>query len=36
MEDMVRLRKERSDLPSDALSLPSDGADERAVVLRIR
>lgn len=33
---MVRLKKSRSDLPSDALGEPSPGALDRSVLLRIR
>jgi len=36
LEDMVRLRKHRSELPADALGPPSEGATDRAVLLNIR
>lgn len=34
--DMVRLRKERKDLPTDSLLPPSEGSESRAVFLKIR
>ncbi len=36
MDDVVRLRKSRSSLPTDALLPPSPGAEDRGVFLRIR
>ncbi|ORY24660.1 hypothetical protein BCR39DRAFT_546010 [Naematelia encephala] len=36
LEDMVRLKKFRGDLPTDVLAPPSEGALERAVLLRVR
>ncbi|WWD18126.1 hypothetical protein CI109_102575 [Kwoniella shandongensis] len=36
LEDMVRLKKHRSDLPTDSLLAPSEGAEDRAVFLKIR
>ncbi len=36
LEDMIRLKKHRSELPSDALGAPSIGTADRAVLLSIR
>lgn len=36
MDDIVRLRKNRSSLPNGSLDAPSPGAEDRGVFLRIR
>ncbi|OCF33229.1 hypothetical protein I316_04970 [Kwoniella heveanensis BCC8398] len=36
LEDMVRLKKKRTDLPSDSLLPPSPGAEDRGVFIKIR
>lgn len=36
VDDTVRLKKHRAELPVDALGLPSEGAADRAVLLKIR
>ncbi|KAK8865695.1 hypothetical protein IAR55_000840 [Kwoniella newhampshirensis] len=36
LEDMVRLKKHRSDLPTDDILPPTEGAEDRAVFLKIR
>lgn len=36
VDDIVRLKKHRAELPVDALGLPSEGAADRAVLLKIR
>lgn len=36
MDDVVRLRKRRTDIPTDSLAPPSPGSEEHAVFLRIR
>jgi hypothetical protein len=33
---MIRIKKRRSDLPTDSLKAPSDGANDRAVFFRSR